>query len=141
MRKTVSNLLVVGTQLLIVGLFFTTILSNDMKEVKHVSTIHNNNLNKIATSVSLLFEEENLNNSIEEIDKKLEEMVIEELPSVDVVYEDSKKNTDEIIKEDDSNKSTPLVSIDADKYINKTYFDGIDSFCRIDSSIPSFIKY
>ena len=118
MRKTVSNLLVVGTQLLIVGLFFTTILSNDMKEVKHVSTIHNNNLNKIATSVSLLFEEENLNNSIEEIDKKLEEMVIEELPSVDVVYEDSKKNTDEIIKEDDSNKSTPLVSIDADKYIN-----------------------
>ena len=77
MRKTVSNLLVVGTQLLIVGLFFTTILSNDMKEVKHVSTIHNNNLNKIATSVSLLFEEENLNNSIEEIDKKLEEMVIE----------------------------------------------------------------
>ena len=120
MRKTVSNLLVVGTQLLIVGLFFTTILSNDMKEVKHVSTIHNNNLNKIATSVSLLFEEENLNNSIEEIDKKLEEMVIEELPSVDVVYEDSKKNADEIIKEDDSNKSTPLVSIDADKYINKT---------------------
>ena len=118
MRKTVSNLLVVGTQLLIVGLFFTTILSNDMKEVKHVSTIHNNNLNKIATSVSLLFEEESLNNSIEEIDKKLEEMVIEELPSVDVVYEDSKKNTDEIIKEDDSNKSTPLVSIDADKYIN-----------------------
>ena len=120
MRKTVSNLLVVGTQLLIVGLFFTTILSNDMKEVKHVSTIHNNNLNKIATSVSLLFEEENLNNSIEEIDKKLEEMVIEELPSVDVVYEDSKKNADETPKEDDSNKSTPLVSIDADKYINKT---------------------
>ena len=55
---------------------------------------------------------------LEEIDKKLEEMVIEELPSVDVVYEDSKKNTDEIPKEDDSNKSTPLVSIDADKYIN-----------------------
>ena len=120
MRKTVSNLLVVGTQLLIVGLFFTTILSNDMKEVKHVSTIHNNNLIMIATSVSLLFEEENLNNSIEEIDKKLEEMVIEELPSVDVVYEDSKKNADETPKEDDSNKSTPLVSIDADKYINKT---------------------
>ena len=47
MRKTVSNLLVVGTQLLIVGLFFTTILSNDMKEVKHVSTIHNNNLNNL----------------------------------------------------------------------------------------------
>ena len=55
---------------------------------------------------------------LEEIDKKLEEMVIEELPSVDVVYEDSKKNTDETPKEDDSNKSTPLVSIDADKYIN-----------------------
>ena len=55
MRRTVSNLIVIGLQLLIVGLFFVTIFNNDVKFEKHVSTVHNENLNKIATSVSLLF--------------------------------------------------------------------------------------
>ena len=67
MRRTVSNLLVIGTQLLIVGLFFTTVFTNDIKVNKYVSIIHNDNLDKIATSVSLLFEEEDITS----IDKKL----------------------------------------------------------------------
>ena len=58
MRRTVSNLIVIVSQLLIVGLFFVTVFNSDIKLEKHVSTIHNENLNKIATSVSLLFEEE-----------------------------------------------------------------------------------
>lgn len=115
MRKTVSSLLVIGTQLLIVGLFFTTVFNNDIRLEKHVSTVHNNNLDKIATSVSLLFEEEDITS----IEKKLDDMTLEELPSIDVISEDIKDNK---VLEDKKEEvdSTPLVSIDASKYINKT---------------------
>lgn len=110
MRRTVSNLLVVGTQLLIVGLFFTTVFTNDIKVNKHVSIIHNDNLDKIATSVSLLFEEEDITS----IDKKLDDMTLEELPSLDKVVEDIDKEEEKI----EENSSEPLYSIDASKYIN-----------------------
>lgn len=110
MRRTVSNLLVIGTQLLIVGLFFTTIFTNDIKVNKHVSIIHNDNLDKIATSVSLLFEEEDITS----IDKKLDDMTLEELPSLDEVVEDIDKEEEKI----EENYSEPLYSIDASKYIN-----------------------
>ena len=52
MRRTVSNLIVIVFQLLIVGLFFGTVFNDDVKVEKYVSTIHNKNLDKIATSVS-----------------------------------------------------------------------------------------
>lgn len=110
MRRTVSNLLVIGTQLLIVGLFFTTVFTNDIKVNKHVSIIHNDNLDKIATSVSLLFEEEDITS----IDKKLDDMTLEELPSLDKVVEDIDKEEEKI----EENSSEPLYSIDASKYIN-----------------------
>ena len=110
MRRTVSNLLVIGTQLLIVGLFFTTIFTNDIKVNKHVSIIHNDNLDKIATSVSLLFEEEDITS----IDKKLDDMTLEELPSLDEVVED----IDKAEEKTEENYSKPLYSIDASKYIN-----------------------
>ena len=54
MSRKVSNLIVIVTQLLIVVLFFVTVFNSDIKLEKHVSIIHNNNLDKIATSVSLL---------------------------------------------------------------------------------------
>lgn len=110
MRRTVSNLLVIGTQLLIVGLFFTTVFTNDIKVNKHVSIIHNDNLDKIATSVSLLFEEEDITS----IDKKLDDMTLEELPSFDEVVED----IDKAEEKTEENYSEPLYSIDASKYIN-----------------------
>lgn len=110
MRRTVSNLLVIGTQLLIVGLFFTTVFTNDIKVNKYVSIIHNDNLDKIATSVSLLFEEEDITS----IDKKLDDMTLEELPSLDKVVEDIDKEEEKT----EENYSEPLYSIDASKYIN-----------------------
>lgn len=110
MRRTVSNLLVIGTQLLIVGLFFTTVFTNDIKVNKYVSIIHNDNLDKIATSVSLLFEEEDITS----IDKKLDDMTLEELPSLDEVVED----IDKAEEKTEENYSEPLYSIDASKYIN-----------------------
>ena len=56
MRRKFSGFMVIASQLFIVGLFLVTSLSEENNVEKHVSIIHNNNLNKIATSVSLLFE-------------------------------------------------------------------------------------
>ncbi|MBQ8219101.1 MAG: cell wall hydrolase [Bacilli bacterium] len=115
MRRTVSNLLVIGSQFLIVGLFFTTVFSNDIKVERYVNTIHNENLDKIATSVSLLFEEE----KISDIEEKLEEMVIEELPSIDEIVADVNKEEEEKNEEvTEEVESVPLYSIDAGKYIS-----------------------
>ena len=112
MRRRVSSLIVIGSQLLIVGLFFITVFSNDVKVSKYASIVHNDNLNKIATSVSMLFEEE----VVEELDY-LNDLVLEDLPSIEVIKEETvnivKEETDEEIDD-----STPLVSVDAEKYIN-----------------------
>ena len=112
MKRKVSNLIVIGSQLLLVGLFFTINFKDEINIQKYVSTVHNENLNKIATSVSLLFEEEVLP-AVDDID----DFIIEELPSLDVVP----SKDEEIIeteKEEQKNESTPLVSVDASKYIS-----------------------
>ena len=115
MRKTIAGLMIIASQLLIVGLFCGTIFNNDVKIEKHVSTIHNENLNKIANSVSILFEEEEIS-EVSEIVKE-EDTHLEELPSIDVVKEEKEepkqKNDEEEIV------STPLVSVDASKYNSK----------------------
>lgn len=114
MRRTVSNLIVIGLQLLIVGLFFVTIFNNDVKFEKHVSTVHNENLNKIATSVSLLFVEET-----NDADKKLEDMTLKELPSIDDVEAEAAKKKEEQKVEVKEEVTTPLVSDAMSKYANK----------------------
>ena len=111
MRKSISNLIVISSQLLIVGLFFGTIFNKDISVEKHVSIIHNENLNKIATSVSLLFEKEEVS-----LDDKLEELVLEELPSISVIDENVSKLQETV--EEEVVESTPLVSVDASKYID-----------------------
>lgn len=113
MSRKVSNLIVIACQLLIVGLFFVTVFSEDIILEKHVSVVHNENLDKIATSVSLLFEEE------EPVVKTIDDFVLEELPSIDKINEEVSKIEEAIISEiDDKEESTPLVSVDADKYID-----------------------
>ena len=47
MMRKVFQLILVGMQLLLVGLFFVTSFKDDAKANKYVSTIHNENLNKI----------------------------------------------------------------------------------------------
>ncbi|MBQ2872680.1 MAG: cell wall hydrolase [Bacilli bacterium] len=112
MRRKVSNLIVIASQLSIVGLFFVTIFSNDIKVQKYVNIIHNENLNKIATSVSILFEEE-----IIPVQNEIEDLVLEELPSLDIIEEDIK--TLEENKKEEEPESTPLVSVDASKYSSR----------------------
>lgn len=113
MRRTVSNLLIIGLQVLIVGLFFVTVFGNEVNIKKHVSTIHNENLNKIATSVSILFEEE-------EVISAVEDYTLEELPALSVLEEDIAES-EEVFDDENDDKmseviSTPLYSIDASKY-------------------------
>lgn len=109
MKKKGSHLIIIAGQLLLVGLFFVTNFNDEIRVQKYVSTIHNENLNKIAKSVSLLFEEE-----IVPTIKETDETVLEELPSVDVI---EKENVLEEEKQEVS-ESTPLVSVDASKYIS-----------------------
>ena len=115
MMRRISGLIVIGSQLLIVGLFFVTIFSSDIKVEKYVSTIHNENLDKIATSVSILFEEEEI-----PVLEKMEELVLEELPSLEVIEEEVKEIEEkkENEKSEEVIESTPLVSVDASKYIS-----------------------
>ena len=112
MKRIIFALTVIFFQVLIVALFFTTVFGNEVKIEKYVSTVHNENLNKIATSVSLLFKEE------EELvsDSIVQELVIEDLPAIEVLEVDE----DTTVLEDleDEIKSEPLVSVDASKYSN-----------------------
>jgi hypothetical protein len=111
MKSRASGLIVIASQLLIVGLFFVTIFNNDIKVRKYASVVHNENLDKIATSVSLLFEDEMV-----PVINYYDDFSLEDLPSIDVVVNEKKEeeiNNDDVIVE-----SSPLVSIDADKYID-----------------------
>ena len=110
MSRKVSNLIVIVSQLLIVGLFFVTSFNDEIIIEKHVSTIHNDNLNKIANSVSLLFEEEEI--------PVLDEFLInevEELPSIEQINEKEAVVEENTVEE---NVSAPLKSADVNKYIN-----------------------
>lgn len=112
MKGKVAPLIVIGSQLLLVGLFFVINFNEEITLEKHVSTVHNENLNKIATSVSLLFEEEIL-----PVIEETNDFVLEELPSLDTIPMEAEKNKrDE--EEKIVNESTPLVSVDASKYIS-----------------------
>ena len=82
MRRTLTSLSVIACQFLIVGFFMGTLSNDNVKIEKYVSTIHNENLNKIATSVSLLFDEDNEEEQVSELEEKLEELTLEELPSM-----------------------------------------------------------
>ena len=57
MRKFLL-LLIVACQVAIVGFFLSTKYDDNYELETNVSTVHNENLNKIATSVSLLFKDE-----------------------------------------------------------------------------------
>lgn len=110
MGRKLPGLIVISSQLLLVSVFFVSIFSEEITVEKYVSTIHNENLNKIATSVSLLFEEE-----VIPVEDELSDLIIEELPSIDVIQEEVEKIENETEKEEVA-ESTPLVSVDASKY-------------------------
>ena len=107
MKKSFSSVMVVFVQLFIAGFFFYNSLANNIKLDENVNTIKNDNLNKIADSVSVLFDLEPI-----DIGSKIQDNSIFELPSIDapvVVTEEEKTEKKEIV-------STPLTSVEASKY-------------------------
>ena len=113
MKRKIPFLIIIVFQLLFVGLFFKTTFGDKVKVEKYVSTVHNENLNKIAASVSLLFKEEEIQ---EPVDVVQEELIVEELPSI-IVKEEEKEEIVEEVQEEEI-KTEPLVSVDASKYID-----------------------
>ena len=83
MKKIVSNILIVSTQL-IIGALFLVMLFSDKDENNKVVVVENNNLNKMADAVSELFVEE-----------EAEKPVIDENKQVDLITEEQRKAREE----------------------------------------------
>ena len=97
-----------SSEIFILGFFVFITYSDEINQQKYVKVLHNNNLNKIAESVTLLFEEEIIPTEEEEI------IILEELPSLDndIVSEESE------IKDKTEDVGSPLISISSSKYKN-----------------------
>lgn len=125
MKKIVSNILVVSMQLIVGGLFLCMLFS-DSNENNKVVVIENDNLNKMADSVSALFT----------IEKPLEEEIIDtkeiELPSADVeIVEEEKEEVieskEEVIETPQEEEKEvpvveeepePIITVDVSGYVN-----------------------
>ena len=110
MRKILLWIIIIACQVAIVVFFVNTKYDRNYELEKYVSTIHNENLNKIATSVSLLFED----NEVDFVGNIVDDTTLEELPSIDKeeVKEEVKEEKEEVV-------TTPLVSVDASKYSSR----------------------
>lgn len=115
MKKAVINLFIISSQLFIVGLFCGTMFNKNVNVEKHVSTIHNENLDKIATSVSLLFKNAQ-EESITDIENKMNDLKLEELPSVEEVDKELRKKEEENSASKKEIESVPLKSVEIEKY-------------------------
>lgn len=115
MKKVMLNLTVIALQIVIVVMFSISIFHDSIEIKRYVNIAHNDNLDKIANSVSLLFlNEEEVISSVEiheetEIIDIYEEV---ELPSVEGKIEEDIIE----IQNDEEPVSTPLVSLDVSKY-------------------------
>ena len=79
MKKKVSNVLIVSTQLIVGGLFLFMLFSNKTED-NRVVVVENNNLDKMADAVSELFEVDHAVNvnQAEEDAKNVEELKSEQ---------------------------------------------------------------
>ncbi len=108
MKRTLISIFIIIVQLVAVAFFGVLFFkNNNFENLEHVNVSHNVNLDKIATSVSLLFKEE----KVVLVDDELFDESLNDLPSSDVVYIDS-----EIDEESDDIVSVPLYTLDASKY-------------------------
>ena len=110
MKKILSLVFIVCVQIFIVGMFFNKILGNKINVYENISVIRNDNLDKIATSVSVLFDG-NQDAGIVMVD----DSIIEDLPSL---YEDVSNEPVEEEKKEPEEEYKPLYLIDSSKYSN-----------------------
>lgn len=110
MKRTLISIFIIFVQLLVVAFFVQLFLSkNNINNLEYNSVSHNVNLDKIATSVSLLFKEEKV---VLVDDQLVDDESLNDLPSIDkvqVVEVDANDDVDEL-------ESVPLYTIDASKY-------------------------
>lgn len=115
MKKVMLNLTVIALQIMIVIMFSVSIFRDSVEIKKHVNIVHNDNLNKIADSVSLLFlnEEEAITAvTIVEEPEEINNYKEVELPSIEDKVEENFLET----QESEEPVSTPLISLDVSKY-------------------------
>lgn len=93
MKKIASNLLIVSTQLVVGGLFLFMLFSNGVEDNK-VVVVKNNNLNKMADSVSELFVADQLENVVAS-DTKEVNLMDEEEAAKKRAEEEAKKKAEE----------------------------------------------
>lgn len=112
MKRTVLSLFIITVQLFLVIFFVNnTNVKDDLIVYKNVNVVHNNNLDKIATSVSVLFKNENDNHIV-----MVDDSIVTEIPSsyeevVEPVIKEEEK------KKEEGQESTPIMyAIDASKY-------------------------
>lgn len=91
MKKIVSNVLIVSTQLIVGGLFLFMLFSNN--ENDKVIVVKNNNLDRMADSVSELFVANKLEKAV--VDEKKEEALLAEEEARKKREEEAKKAKDE----------------------------------------------
>lgn len=97
MKKIASNLLIVSTQLVVGGLFLFMLFSNGVEDNK-VVVVKNNNLNKMADSVSELFVADQLENVVASDTKEVNLMDEEEAAKKRAEEEAKKKAEEEAAK-------------------------------------------
>ena len=112
MKKVTSNFMVIASQLFVLVLFFVTIFDKNIKVEDYKYTVENKNLNKIATSVSLLFKDENIALEENNDDYSLNDLPAGDNQNENVKIEEKKEKIENVVE------STPLYSIDAEKYSN-----------------------
>lgn len=110
MRRKLPFMIIILFQIVLVVFFLKFRSMNDVIVNKYVSIVHNNNLDKIATSVSVLFKNEDVSHVI-----MVDDGIVQEMPTI---YEE-KVDKEEIETEVKNEvKSTPLYALDSSKYSN-----------------------
>ena len=110
MRRKLLFLIIILFQLVLVALFFKIRLMNNVMVNKYVNIVHNNNLDKIATSVSSLFKNEEVSHIV-----MVDDGIIRDMPTT---YIEEEIDEPVIEEKKEEIKSTPLYQIDASKYSN-----------------------
>lgn len=123
MKKIVSDILVVSMQLIVSGLFLCMLFS-DNNEDNRVVVIENDNMNKMADSVSALF---TVNNVLEPEIIDVNEVELQSADSEVVLENEKEEEMDEEIIETPkveeevpviSEKVEPIITVDASGYTN-----------------------
>ncbi len=108
MKRKLPFILIVFSQIFLVVFYLKSISMKDVMVDKYVSIVHNNNLDKIATSVSVLFKDEDVSHVI-----MVDDEIVQDMPTT---YKEVEE--DVVEQKVEEVKSVPLYSVNSKKYSN-----------------------